>query len=50
LARYLGLISAVKIRIRGGSRVIVTQLLYKHLGIKLGSKRKGSKQRASKTV
>jgi hypothetical protein len=26
LAGYLGLISAVKIRIRGGSRVIVTQL------------------------
>jgi hypothetical protein len=29
---------------------MVTQLLYKHLGIKLGSRHKGSKQRAGKTV
>jgi hypothetical protein len=45
LARYLGLISVVKIRIGGGSRVMVTQLLQrafrllsKVIGIKAANK------------
>jgi hypothetical protein len=42
--------SKSEIRIGRGSKVMVTQLLHKHLGIKLGGRRKGSKQRASRTV
>jgi hypothetical protein len=42
--------SKSEIRIGGGSRVMVTQLLYKHLGIKPGGRRKGSKQKAGRTV